>query len=151
MAERNSKDLVTQLTDLSEAAIQKLSEAPGADKAVQAIKKLAERVDELSRRTKGYEELEHRLTLLEKKVSRLAKASSTTAGESHSSTSHKSEQQPAGHVGRRVEPGEDEKHDRGDEPHHERRPRPRPRRCEGDRDERASQRVPARPRRIERR
>ena len=90
MAEKN-KDLVTQLTDLSEAAIQKLSDAPGADKAVQAFKKLAERVDELSRRTKGYEELEHRLTALEKKVSRLAKASSASAGESHSSTSHKSE------------------------------------------------------------
>lgn len=91
MTEKNSKDLVTQLTDLSEAAIQKLAEAPGADKAVQAVKKLAERVDELSRRTKGYEELEHRLTLLEKKVSRLAKASSATGGESRSSTSHKSE------------------------------------------------------------
>ena len=95
MTERNSKDLVTQLTDLSEAAIQKLSEAPGADKVVQAVKKLAERVDELQRRTKGYEDLEHRLTALEKKVSRLAKAQSAgsgaSAGESHDSTSHKSE------------------------------------------------------------
>ena len=86
MAERN-KDLVGQLTDLSEAAIQRLSEAPGADKAVQALKKLAERVDELQRRTKGYEELEHRLTALEKKVSRLAKSSSSTAGDSHSTHS----------------------------------------------------------------
>ena len=73
MAERN-KDLVAQLSDLSEAAIQRLSEAPGADKAVQAFKKLAERVDELSRRTKDDEKLEHRLTALEKKVSRLAKS-----------------------------------------------------------------------------
>ena len=88
MAERN-KDLVGQLTDLSEAAIQRLSDAPGADKAVQAFKKLAERVDELQRRTKGYEELEHRLTALEKKVSRLAKASSST-GDSHSTTGDKS-------------------------------------------------------------
>ena len=88
MAERN-KDLVGQLTDLSEAAIQRLSDAPGADKAVQAFKKLAERVDELQRRTKGYEELEHRLTALEKKVSRLAKASSGT-GDSHSTTGNKS-------------------------------------------------------------
>ena len=88
MAERN-KDLVAQLTDLSEAAIQWLSDAPGADKAVQAFKKLAERVDELSRRTKGYEELEHRLTALEKKVSRLAKSASST-GDTHSSTGDKS-------------------------------------------------------------
>jgi hypothetical protein len=89
MAEGN-KDLVAQLTDLSEAAIQRLSEAPGADKAVQAFKKLAERVDELTRRTKGFEELEHRLTALEKKVSRMAKSSSSTAGDTHGSTGDKS-------------------------------------------------------------
>jgi hypothetical protein len=86
MAEGN-KDLVAQLTDLSEAAIQRLSEAPGADKAVQALKKLAERVDELTRRTKGFEELEHRLTALEKKVSKLAKGSSSTGSSSASSSS----------------------------------------------------------------
>ena len=66
MAERK-QDLIGQLTDLSEAAIQRLSEAPGADKVMQALKKLGERVDELQRRTKGFEELEHRLTALEKK------------------------------------------------------------------------------------
>ena len=89
MTERN-KDLLAQLSDLSEAAIQRLSEAPGADKAVQALKKLGERVDELTRRTKGFEELEHRLTALEKKVSRIAKSSSSTAGDTHSSTGDKS-------------------------------------------------------------
>ena len=93
MAEPERKqDLLAQLSDLSEAAIQRLSEAPGADKALQALKKLGDRVDELSRRTKGYEELEHRLAALEKKVSGLAKSSSTTAGtgSSGSSTSKKS-------------------------------------------------------------
>jgi predicted translin family RNA/ssDNA-binding protein len=94
MTERNNKDLLAQLTDLSEAAIQRLSEAPGADKAVQALKKLGERVDELQRRTKGYEELEHRLTALEKKVSRLAKSSSSAGsssiGDTHSSHGSKS-------------------------------------------------------------
>jgi predicted translin family RNA/ssDNA-binding protein len=88
MTERN-KDLLAQLSDLSEAAIQRLADAPGADKALQALKKLGERVDELQRRTKGYEELEHRLTALEKKVSRLAKGSSGTGG-THSSTGDKS-------------------------------------------------------------
>ncbi len=86
MTERNNKDLLAQLSDLSEAAIQRLADAPGADKALTALKKLGERVDELQRRTKGYEELEHRLTALEKKVSRLAKtptgAGSTTSKES---------------------------------------------------------------------
>jgi vacuolar-type H+-ATPase subunit C/Vma6 len=90
MAERK-QDLITQLTDLSEAAIQRLSEAPGADKVMQALKKLGDRVDELARSTKGYEELEHRLTALEKKVSGLAKSSTpSSTGSAGSSTSKKS-------------------------------------------------------------
>ena len=80
MAERK-QDLLGRLADLSEAAMQKLSEAPGADKAVQALKKLGDRVDELQRRTKGFEELERRLSALEKKVSTLAKNPSGKTGE----------------------------------------------------------------------
>jgi hypothetical protein len=86
MAERK-QDLMAQLTDLSEAAIQRLSEAPGADKVLQALKKLGDRVDELQRRTKGYEELERRLAALEKKVSALSK---TPSGTGSSTTSKKS-------------------------------------------------------------
>ena len=44
MAERK-QDLLAQLSDLSEAAIQRLADAPGADKALTALKKLGERVD----------------------------------------------------------------------------------------------------------
>jgi hypothetical protein len=72
MADGN-KDLVARLTDLSEGAIQRLSEAPGADRALQALKGLGDRVDELQRRTRGFEELEKRLTTLEKRVESLAK------------------------------------------------------------------------------
>ena len=77
MAERK-QDLMGRLADLSEEAIQRLSEAPGADKALQALKKLGDRVDELQRRTKGFEEIEKRLSDLEKKVSGLAKSSSAS-------------------------------------------------------------------------
>jgi hypothetical protein len=72
MAERK-QDLFGRLADMSEDAIQRLSEAPGADRALQALKGLGERVDDLQRRTRGYEELEKRLTALEKKVGTLAK------------------------------------------------------------------------------
>ena len=41
MADGN-KDLVARLTDLSEGAIQRLSEAPGADRALQALKGLGD-------------------------------------------------------------------------------------------------------------
>jgi biopolymer transport protein ExbB/TolQ len=73
MADR-SKDLLGRLADISEDAIQRLSEAPGAERALQALKGLGERVDELQRRTRGFEELERRLTALEKKVDSLSKA-----------------------------------------------------------------------------
>ena len=72
MADRN-KDLLGMLSDLSEGAVQRLSEAPGADRALQALKGLGEKVDDLQRRTRGFEELEKRLSALEKKVDGLAK------------------------------------------------------------------------------
>ena len=72
MADRR-QDLLGRLADLSEEAVQRLSEAPGADRALQALKGLGDRVDELQRRTKGYEELEKRLATLEKKVDAMTK------------------------------------------------------------------------------
>jgi hypothetical protein len=68
-----TKDLLARLTDLSEGAVQRLAEAPGADRAVQALKGLGDKVDELQRRTRGFEELEKRLTALEKRVDAMAK------------------------------------------------------------------------------
>jgi len=50
MADRR-QDLLGRLADLSEEAVQRLSEAPGADRALQTLKKLGDRVDELQRRT----------------------------------------------------------------------------------------------------
>jgi hypothetical protein len=71
--QKQEKDLMARLADLSEGAIQRLSEAPGADRALQALKGLGDRVDELQRRTRGFEELEKRLTTLERRVDGLAK------------------------------------------------------------------------------
>jgi hypothetical protein len=72
MAERR-QDLLGRLADLSEEAVQRLAEAPGADRVLQTLKGLAERVDDLQRRTRGFEELEQRLSTLEKRVDALAK------------------------------------------------------------------------------
>jgi hypothetical protein len=85
MAEQR-QDLLGRLADLSEEAIQRLSEAPGADRVVHALKSLGDRVDDLQRRTKGFEELERRLSSLEKKVSTLSKS----PGGARGSTSKKS-------------------------------------------------------------
>jgi hypothetical protein len=72
MADRK-QDLLGRLADLSEEAVQRLAEAPGADRVLQALKGLGDRVDELQRRTRGFEELERRLSTLEKRVDTLAK------------------------------------------------------------------------------
>src|SRR5215471_13587919 len=92
MADRK-QELLGRLADLSEASIQRLAEAPVADRAVQAIKGLADRVDELQKRTRGVEELEKRLSALEKKVDYLSRAKaprrSSSGGASRSGTAKK--------------------------------------------------------------
>jgi hypothetical protein len=71
-------DLLGRLADLSEEAIQRLSDVPGADRALTAINSLRERTDELQKRVRGLERLEARIVELEKKVDKLQKGSSST-------------------------------------------------------------------------
>ena len=71
--QQDPKDLMAWLADVSEGAIQRLSEAPGADKVMSALKGLGERVDDLQKQTRGFAEMEKRLTALEKRVDSLAK------------------------------------------------------------------------------
>lgn len=85
MADGN-KDLVARLTDLSEGAIQRISEAPGADRALQALKGLADKVDDLQRQTRGFAEFEKRLTALEKRVDAMDKPKQTRRSSSGSRT-----------------------------------------------------------------
>lgn len=70
---QDPKDLMAWLADVSEGAIQRLSEAPGADRVMSALKGLGERVDDLQKQTRGFAEMEKRLTALEKRVDSLAK------------------------------------------------------------------------------
>jgi hypothetical protein len=78
MADRR-QDLLGRIADLSEEAVQRLADAPGADRVLQALKALGDKVDELQRKTRGFEELEHRLSALEKKVSALSKSPTRTS------------------------------------------------------------------------
>lgn len=71
------RDLLGRLADLSEEAIQRLTEVPGADRAVTALNALRERTDELQRRVRGLEGLEQRLAALERKVDKLSRAQTT--------------------------------------------------------------------------
>jgi len=77
MADRR-QDLLGRLADLSEEAIQRLAEAPGADRVFAAVNGLRERVDELQKQTRGLQKLEQRLDTLEKRVDALAKTKTAT-------------------------------------------------------------------------
>ena len=77
MAGARRQDLLNRLAGLSEDAIQRLAEVPGADRAVTAMNSLRERTDELQRRVRGLEGLEQRIEVLEREVEKLSKSSAS--------------------------------------------------------------------------
>jgi hypothetical protein len=90
MAGTRKNDLMGRLADLSEEAIQRLSDAPGADRLLGAMNALRDRTDELQKRVRGLEDLEERLAALERKVDKLGGSSSSTTRKSTKATSTKS-------------------------------------------------------------
>jgi phage shock protein A len=68
------KDFMTRLTDAGEDAIHRLTELPGGQKAVAAFNDLRNRVDELTKKVRGIDALEARVTKLEKELSALKKS-----------------------------------------------------------------------------
>lgn len=81
MAEGRKNDLFGKLADLSEEAMQRLSDAPGGERLLSVLNATRDRVDELQKRVRGLEDLEKRLAALEQKVEKLGKSSSS-AGKS---------------------------------------------------------------------
>lgn len=91
MAGARRTDLLGRLADLSEDAIQRLSDAPGADRVLGALNALRDRTDELQKRVRGLEDLEKRLSALERKVDKLSKGDTATVSRpSRKTTSTKS-------------------------------------------------------------
>lgn len=76
MPTARKNELMGRLADLSEEAIQRLGDVPGADRALSAVNVLRDRTDELQRRVRGLEGLEKRLADLERKVDKLSSSSS---------------------------------------------------------------------------
>ena len=73
MAEERRTDLLSKLGELSEEAMHRLQEAPGGERIVGALNSMRDRVDELQKRVRGFDELERRLAALEERVDELAK------------------------------------------------------------------------------
>ena len=86
MAGTRRTDLLGRLADMSEEAIQRLSDAPGADRVLGALNALRDRTDELQKRVRGLESLEQRLAAVERKVDRLAKGGASSSGTTRKST-----------------------------------------------------------------
>jgi TolA-binding protein len=78
MARAQQKDLLSRLADAGEAAIKTLGDAPGADRFMGAANAMRDRLDELQKRVRGLEDLEQRLTALERKVDRMSKSGAST-------------------------------------------------------------------------
>jgi BMFP domain-containing protein YqiC len=76
------KDLLTKLADAGEEALSRLTDAPGADKITAFATSTRDRLDELTKRVRGIEELESRLSKLEKQVAALSGTKSTPARKS---------------------------------------------------------------------
>ena len=72
MAVREPKDLLTMLADRGEEAIQRLSDAPGADRLLGAAQALRDRMDEMQKRLRGIDAIEKRVAELEKRVDALS-------------------------------------------------------------------------------
>src|ERR671933_323672 len=64
MAAREPRDLLTMLADRGEEAIQRLSDAPGADRLLGAAQALRDRMDEMQKRVRGIDALEKRVAVV---------------------------------------------------------------------------------------
>ncbi len=67
------KDFVARLADAGEEALSRVSELPGGTRALNAFNDLRTRVDDLSRKVRGIDELQARVAKLEKEVAALKK------------------------------------------------------------------------------
>ena len=74
---RGGMDILTKLADAGEEAIAKLTDAPGADRALGAVTSLRDRLDEVQKRLRGLDELEKRVADLERRLDTVAPAKAT--------------------------------------------------------------------------
>ncbi len=79
-------DLLGRLADISEEAMQRLSDAPGGERLMNTLNSMRDRVDELQRRVRGLEDLEKRLEALEARVDKIAKGDPSASSTGSSKT-----------------------------------------------------------------
>jgi hypothetical protein len=79
MARPRQKNLVSRLADAGEEAIQRLADAPGADRFMGALTSMRERMDDMQKKLRGLDDLDRRVGAIERRLDKLEgkKATST--------------------------------------------------------------------------
>jgi outer membrane murein-binding lipoprotein Lpp len=72
--ETTDNDVIGRLADRGEQALNRIGDLPGGTRALKAFNDLRARVDELSKKVRGVDELEKRVAKLEKDVAALRRA-----------------------------------------------------------------------------
>jgi hypothetical protein len=85
MAQQRGQDLFSKLADRGEDVIGRIGDLPGSQKLLESANQLKARVDDMQKKMRGLDELERRVTALEKKV-----GVSTTASKPRSTGAKKS-------------------------------------------------------------
>ena len=67
-------DVIARLASKGEQAVQRIADLPGGSRALQAFNDLKTRVDDLSKKVRGIDELEQRVAKLEKELAALKRA-----------------------------------------------------------------------------
>ena len=68
------EDVIGRLAGRGEQALQRLAELPGGNRVLTAFNDLRARVDDLSKKMRGVDELEQRVARLEKEIAALKRA-----------------------------------------------------------------------------
>ena len=73
------EDVIGRLAGRGEQALHKLADLPGGSRVLSAFNDLRVRVDELSKKMRGVDQLEQRVAKLEKEIAALKRAQKPTA------------------------------------------------------------------------
>ena len=77
MAKTQQKDLLTRFQDLGAEALHKLQDVPGGSKFVELANDTKTRLDEMQKKLRGLDELEKRVSKLEKQLAGQSKKAPT--------------------------------------------------------------------------
>jgi hypothetical protein len=70
MAKTQQKDILSRVQDLGAEALQRLTEVPGGSKLVEMANETRTRLDEVQKKLRGLDELEKRVSKLERELAK---------------------------------------------------------------------------------